>query len=348
MKEIILTVDYELFLGDITGTVKECMIEPTQKLASILEKNGSKMTIFWDILHFYQLIEFEKSFPELLQRRLSIEEQILTLIKRGHDIQLHLHPHWLDASFENNKWNFTYDRFKLHNLSSENNPNDINTIIGCITISKKLMGDTIRKVNPDYKVTSFRAGGYLVEPFDRLRDAFLRNDIKIDSSVCPGLHNPSFISSYDFRFYPNKTKYNFDSTPKIITDNGKFIEIPITTIHLSIFRNIFYKFVRRIKYPFLEKERRGIGLGAYYEDSTTSNTKKLFTKLFSLQSTQLTTDSNFREKFNHLYKKIPAYSTMILHSKLLNNHTIGILDDYVSTNKIRFISIQDYLAKNKG
>jgi len=346
MKEIILTVDYELFLGDLTGTTKECMIEPTQSLVSVLEKNGSKMTIFWDILHYYQLLEFEKSFPELLQRRLLIEEQILNLNKRGHDIQLHLHPHWLDARFENNKWNFTYDRFKLHNLSSENNPNDINTILGCVTISKKLIEDTIRKVSPDYKVTTFRAGGYLIEPFDKLKDAFLKNDIKIDSSVCPGLYNPSKVSTYDFRFYPNKTKYNFDSTPKIITDNGKFIEIPIATIHLSIFRNILFKFVRRTKYHSLEKERPGVGVGAKYENAVASNTKMLINTLFSPQRTQLTTDSNFSEKFNYLFKKIPAYSTMILHSKLLNNHTIRILDDYISTNKIRFISIQNYLTKN--
>ena len=29
----------------------------------------------------------------------------------------------------------------------ENNPKDINTIIGCVSISKKLMEDLIRKVN---------------------------------------------------------------------------------------------------------------------------------------------------------------------------------------------------------
>ena len=41
------------------------MIEPTKKLASILEKNGSKMTIFWDILHYYRLLELEKNYSEL-------------------------------------------------------------------------------------------------------------------------------------------------------------------------------------------------------------------------------------------------------------------------------------------
>ena len=117
MKEIILTIDYELFLGKETGSVKECMIEPTEKLALILEKNGSKMTVFWDILHYYRLLELENNYSELKQDRILIEEQILDLARRGHDIQLHLHPHWLDAKYENSKWNFNYERFKLHNLS---------------------------------------------------------------------------------------------------------------------------------------------------------------------------------------------------------------------------------------
>ena len=95
MKKIILTIDYELFLGPKTGNVKDCMIEPTEKLASIIEKNGSRMTVFWDILHYYQLLQLENRYPELKQDKLLIEKQILDLSRRGHDIQLHLHPHWL-------------------------------------------------------------------------------------------------------------------------------------------------------------------------------------------------------------------------------------------------------------
>ena len=83
--------------------------------------------------------------------------------------------------------------------------------------------------------------------------------------------------------------------------------------------------------------------GVHYEDATTSHTRMLIDRLFTPQNTQLTTDSNFRERFNYLFKKSPEYSTMILHSKLLNNHTIEIIKEYISRNKVRFISIRDYL-----
>ncbi len=341
-KQILLTIDYELFLGKETGNVQESMIDPTQKLLLILEKNNSKMTIFWDILHYYRLLELEKSYSELKHDRILIEEQISELVGRGHDIQLHLHPHWLDAAYENGKWNFNYNRFRLHNLSSENRKEDINTITGCVSISKKLMEDIIRKNKPDYKVTTFRAGGYLIDPFKEIKNALQENDIKIDSSICPDLVNNNGIFSFDFRQYPNRRIYNFEFSAKELVDSGSFIEIPITTVKIPALVNIYFTFIRMIKYRNLEIERKGSGTGDYFKPVRFIDFRKLYS-LTRPKVRQLTTDSSFQERFKYKFKKVPEYSTMILHPKLLNSHTIRILDDYVSTNKVRFISIQDFL-----
>jgi hypothetical protein len=346
VKKIILTIDYELFLGEKTGTVKKCMIEPTEKLASILEKNNSRMTVFWDILHYYRLLELEKSYSELRQDRDLIEEQIQNLANRGHDIQLHLHPHWLDAEYENGKWNFDYKRYKLHNLSDENNPNDINTIIGCVTFSKRLMEKIIREVNPKYKVNAFRAGGYLIEPFVKIKEALLTNEIKIDSSVCLNSFNNHGDFSFNFRYYPNKSKYNFELTPNDLVSNGSFIEVPITTVKIPTLINIIFKLYRKIKYPNLESERIGIGTNEINKSNRKSYYKKL-SKYFSPRITQLTTDSNFKERMDYIINKVPYYSTMIIHPKLLNRHTLKILENYVSTNKFRFITVQDFVTGSK-
>lgn len=341
MKKIILTIDYELFLGPKTGNVKECMIEPTEKLALIIEKNGSRMTVFWDILHYYQLLQLENQHLELKQDKLLIEKQILDLIRRGHDVQLHIHPHWLDAKYEKGIWNFDYKRFKLHTLSNENNPDDINTIIGCVSLSKKLMEHLIRKVKPEYKVNAYRAGGYLIEPFIKIKEALLINEIKIDSSVCPNSINDNEIFSFDFRSYPNKAKYYFESTPKAIENNGSFLEVPITTVKIPAVINLFFKFLRKIKYPDLEDERKGSGTGEYSKRKGINIYNKIFSVIHSRVS-QLTTDSNFRERLSYLVKRVGENSTMILHPKLLNKHTLGTLENYVSANKIRFISIQEF------
>jgi hypothetical protein len=343
MIELILTIDYELFLGEKTGTVNDCMIEPTEKLASIIEKNGSRMTVFWDILHYYRLLELENGYPELMQDRLLIEKQILDLTRRGHDIQLHIHPHWLDAKYENGNWIFEYKRFKLHNLLKENNPNDINTIVGCVTYSKRLLEKLIREVNPGYKVMAFRAGGYLIEPFGKIMEALLINEIKIDSSVCPNSFNDDGIFSFDFRSYQNKAKYSFKSSPKDIEETGSFVEIPITTVKIPALINLFFKILRKIKYPDLESERKGSGTGEYSKVKGINNYNKFFSLTHSKFS-QLTTDSNFKERLDYIINKVPDHSTMILHPKLLNSHTLWILENYISTNKFRFISIQHFVT----
>ena len=343
MKKIILTIDYELFFGERTGSVKDCMIEPTDKLLKILKDSDCKMTIFWDILHFHKLIELEENYPELKVDRISIEKQIISMVKIGFDVQLHLHPHWLDAKYENNKWNFKYDRFKLQNLSDENNPEDINTILGCISISKKLIEDTIKKEIPEYKVTTFRAGGYLVEPFHKIKGALLYNEIKIESSVTPGEYYKNGNRSYDFRNYPNDFKYNFSSTPKFVVDGGDFIEVPITSIKIPIFMNLYFKLLKKMKYASFEGEIKGVGAGVSSDNKLLSRIKRLIKLFLSPQSSQFTTDSNFQEKFNYIYEKVPEYATMILHPKLLNSHSFTILSEYLSSKKIKFVSIKDII-----
>jgi hypothetical protein len=173
-------------------------------------------------------------------------------------------------------------------------------------------------------------------------DALLKNEIFIDSSICPGLYNKHRISAFDFRSYPQKIKYSFDSTPKIIAEEGAFTEIPITTVKLSIIKNVYHKLLSRTKYSSFKNEKRGGGVADIYNDKL--KIKKLFSALFLPQRGQFTTDSNFSEKFNSMLKKVPKYATMILHPKLINGHTLEILEGYVSTNKIRFISIQDFLT----
>lgn len=344
IKNCILTIDYEIFFGNKTGTVKDCMIEPTNKLASILEKNGSTMTVFWDILHYYKLLQLENEFPELKQDRVLIEKQILSLAEKGFDIQLHLHPHWLDTRYENNIWKFDYTRFKLHDLSRENNSQDINTIIGCVSVTKNLMEKLIRKVDPGYTVNTFRAGGYLIEPFELLKNVFLENGIKIDSSILPGMFNENNISPYDFRSYPERNKYRFDNSPKEISGTGGFIEIPVTTIKITGLRNTYYKFIKKLKYPNLESERKGTGVASTQQVKKSSRIKKFSSTMFYSQTVQFTTDSNFKEKFDFLFRNVPENSTIILHPKLLNSHTIKLLEDYILTNKVRFNSIQKYLT----
>ena len=62
IKKILLTIDYEIHFGSKTGTVKERMIDPTKRLMNLCDRFDCTMTIFWDILHYYKLREFETKY----------------------------------------------------------------------------------------------------------------------------------------------------------------------------------------------------------------------------------------------------------------------------------------------
>lgn len=344
-KNIILTIDYEIFYGKETGTVADCMINPTNELMNLCEEHKSSMTVFWDILHFYKLLELESENNQILEDRILIEDQIKDLVLRGHDVQLHLHPHWLDAEFKNSKWLFTYDRFSLHDLSEDDNENDINTIAGCIKISKDLMEKTIRKYSPSYNVDTFRAGGYLIEPFEKLSDAFKKNNILIDSSVCPNKSNMIGKFSYNFDNHPNLKEYNFEESLDKVVLKGIFKEIPIKTIYISRFRNLYFMILRKLKYRHVESYRKGSGTASTVTVNSSQKVREKVDKILKPMYHSFTSDSSFKEKYNYLLRKANNNSVQILHPKLLSSHMLSVMNENLKDKKVKFISIRSYLSK---
>ena len=241
MKQLILTVDYELFFGDDAGTVENCMIRPVKRLMEVLEVYGGKMTVFWDILHFYRLKQLEDEVDDLRFDRELIQKQIQELLIHGHDVQMHIHPHWLDARWENRKWRFTYERFAIHRLWDNGDAENIETIMGCITQSRLLMEEVCQAVMPHYKVRVFRAGGYRVEPFERLAEALSSNNIKVDASAAFGMKSYETQFSFDFSHLPAYLYYRFDSSVLRHSLEGSFWEFPKETIKVPWYmRFIFY------------------------------------------------------------------------------------------------------------
>ena len=54
-KQILLTFDFELFLGSRSGTVDNCLIKPTQELMKVLVPNNLSAIFFVDTLYLHRL-----------------------------------------------------------------------------------------------------------------------------------------------------------------------------------------------------------------------------------------------------------------------------------------------------
>lgn len=346
MKNFILTIDYELHLGNVTGSVRECMIEPTRKLMDILDINHSTMTVFWDILHYYKLLELQSVFPALKEECTLIEKQVKEMYERGHDIQLHIHPHWLDARYMDGKWVFGYSRFSLKCLGAGNDKADINTVNGCIYQCKKLLEDFMHTFAPGYKVTTFRAGGYLVEPFSLLREELLASGITIDSSVCPDMVMKTAPFDFDFRGYPSR-RYSFIDKLQEPVSGGNFTEYPITTVSIPVRYKFYFRLLFRLKYTKYLKELKGTGSCNSVSVSKPNAFIRFLDIFVRKEVCQLTPDVSFKEKFAYLISKSPDDSVMILHPKFLNSHTYTLLKEMLRRNRMYCRSIASYESELK-
>ncbi len=223
---IFLTYDYELFFGKSAGSVDKCIIEPTNELLKIAKEFNIKMTFFVDIGYLIKLKEFLPNNPQLQLDDSKVRKQLTQIMEEGHDIQLHIHPHWEKSYYENGKWIFvTENAYKLADFDEEE--------IKRIVVSYKACLDEIA----GYKTTAFRAGGWCIQPFHKLKTVFQEVGIKYDSSVFPGGSFSSTDYSFDFTNAPTKSHYSFNDDECQEVENGPFVEYPISSRRYS---PIFY------------------------------------------------------------------------------------------------------------
>ena len=179
--KIILTFDYEIYFGKESGTIEKCMIEPTEILLNKLNFYNIKGIFFIDILFYIKML----SYFELAEKAKLMKEQIKKMIESGHQVELHLHPHWLDAEYKNKKWIFkSYKRYRF---------NSLNKIVRekVFQMGINELEKICREVKDDYKIEGFRAGGWCIQPFEDFYEYFKKYHIKYDSSVAYGISGKS-------------------------------------------------------------------------------------------------------------------------------------------------------------
>lgn len=220
---VYLTFDYELFFGSETGTVKACMIDPTDQLLAICEKHTIPMTFFIDVGMLLKMNELKEEFPELANDYQAIISQINRMEVLGCAVQLHIHPHWENAIYKNGKWSINVD--------------------GCYKLSDFLQEEATAIIEKYFyflqnlvtqKITSYRAGGWCIQPFSQVKETFKKLGITIDSSVFPGGKFESPHYAFDFTTVKRYTQpYRFDSDVCMANKAGYFTELPISSWHYS-------------------------------------------------------------------------------------------------------------------
>ena len=168
----LLTLDYEVFFGRNTGTVARTMIEPTEALVKVADRHGAKLAFFVDAGFILRLRSEMGKAPALRAEHDAVCRQVERLARAGHEIQLHIHPHWEDSRWEDGGWKIDVSRSALHAFE----PDAIRDIVGRYAAA-------LRELAGPRSAYAFRAGGWVIQPFHKLRPALREAGVTIDSTV---------------------------------------------------------------------------------------------------------------------------------------------------------------------
>ena len=184
------TLDYEIN-GDGTGSPDELMVEPTRDLMSLLEDHGARITIMAEVA---EIMRFRSYLEETGNDRFGyrrIADQLCTAVDRGHDVQLHIHPSFMEAEYRDGSWQQNWAEYSFGDLSAER---ATHVVMQC----KSFLEELLQPVKSNYKCEAFRAGNWAIMPSSNPITALVKNNIIVDSSVFKhGYRND--VVQFDYR-----------------------------------------------------------------------------------------------------------------------------------------------------
>lgn len=328
---LLISLDYELFFGRRTGSVEHCLIAPCDALCKAVAPYGGKLSFFVDV-GFVLRLKSEANKSDLLSREYDLLcRHLERLVQLGHELQLHIHPHWEDSHWVDDSWKMDVRRYRLHDFADE----EISTIVGNYR-------NALAQFCPTNSICAYRAGGWVVQPFDKLAPALASNGIEIDSTVFSGGQSESDTHVFDFRNAPKKSTWRFDTDPLVPSTHGRFLEVPIAS-H-AVGPAFYWKLAFFKKLPRTADQQFGDGSAIALGRSDLL--KKLTQRTWSVVSID-GRKVDFLDQAFARYQKLGLLDFVVIgHPKALTPHSIAGLEKFLAKRRgINFVNYQNYRSQ---
>jgi hypothetical protein len=234
---IIFTLDFEIH-GNGSGEFENWAYFPTAQMLNTFDTYGAKLTIMAEMGHYWAM----KRYKDLFKGDIFLfESQLKNAIERGHDVQFHFHPQWIDAKFEGGNWHLDFSRKTIERLCY-----NYDEAYFYLNKGKEELQNLLTPINPDYQCVCFRAGFLQMQPSENMIKALEDAGFLSDSSVSKGMKADDNLRLLDFssahsRFCPWKTS---NSEICNIDPNGKIYEFPILSDSKRFFDKIKNKIIK--------------------------------------------------------------------------------------------------------
>jgi hypothetical protein len=219
---IVLVHDDWEIRGNGTGNVADLQYLPSLFLLRLARELGLRVTFMAEVMQQLAMSHFAAAHRNLRIQTALWEECLAMYAEEGHDVQLHIHPHWHEARFEKGF-------FRLgHNWNLATYPDAARTEILGSAIS--YLTTLMRKLDPQYAVHSFKAGSWGLQPSGGLLRDLDRAGVRL--VMGPGkaiaLKSPYFEADYRameedlLPYYPN-----FDNVERVSTRAQRIVVLPL-------------------------------------------------------------------------------------------------------------------------
>jgi hypothetical protein len=170
--------DWELS-GNGSGDARELQFRPMRELVKIYNAHKVRGSFNAEVMQQLTFRTFEKDHPELKTLADEWDETVRETYRQGHDVQLHIHPQWRGAEYEDGRWRLTADWSILNYEPDE--------AYRMMKAGKEYLENLLRPVNPDYACVSFRSGSWCIAPSPHMLSLLVRLGIVFDMSIVGGV-----------------------------------------------------------------------------------------------------------------------------------------------------------------
>jgi hypothetical protein len=188
--QIVLTDDWEL-RGNGSGNMRAIQFDTLRRLTAIYEAHGLRGSFNAEVLQQLSHLRLADRHPELGNLAREWETTLTAAFRRGHDVQLHLHPQWTRAEYVDGQWRLggawsllEYPKEQIRELVRE-----------CKTYLEELL----RPIDPNYRCISFRSGSWCIAPSDTVLDALAEEGLVLDMSIVDGAYYDTKNVHVDYR-----------------------------------------------------------------------------------------------------------------------------------------------------
>ncbi|WP_068471670.1 polysaccharide deacetylase family protein [Saccharicrinis aurantiacus] len=311
---LLITLDYELF-GDGSGDVFTHMINPTNQILKACAEFDIKLTIFVEIIEYLKLKEQWEDDNTMGYSKnpiKAIKNQIRAAAEAGHDIQLHIHPQWINAKYLNDKWHVDFSNWRLGSFKTTNGFG----ISELIALGKTELEKIVTLVDKDYKCIAIRAGGYNIMPSTDVYKTIEKLGMKVDSSIYSGGIENGKLSSYDYSSISNNIDYWWADKNDIrnASKDKQILEIPIFAMQIPRWK----KFFTIEKVLSIINQKKG---------SVSALTK------------EKTKNISFAQKVKYLIQKESTPWDICVCSRSLNKHFFKMAENTLSTKRQNIVVV---------